>query len=148
MGYSQRAAILTVNKSTYINVSTRSLVFKSIPTWENETERTSVCYLSFEPRFGGQIVNPKLFSLQLKEFGRIINTFTTVKFDRYLQITIQIPFSMSQEEEFFADNIYRTGQQKLFDRLTNKSNKALSKFKEESVLLCTSGITEYVNLFK
>lgn len=150
MGYSQRAAILTTPKKTYLRISTRCLVFNYNPNNQNnyyynsDTEKFS-CILSYENRYGGMVYNPILFQNQLDEFTNKINKFQTVP---TTMIVVQIPFSMSQDEEFFADNIYRLGQKKLFDRLSDKANKAIEKFNEESVLLCTSGIAEYVSLFK
>lgn len=142
MGFSQKAAILTVSTLRPYYSYSRSLNFRSMG--EN---KTTDCLLSFERKFGGTIVNPKLFEPLLEQFISKLKNYKRINLKEQI-LCVEIPFAVAEDEEFFIDNIYRTGQQKLFNRLSDKATKAIERLSEENILICTSNIAEYVVLYK
>lgn len=143
MGFSQKAAVLTVASTRPYYYYSRSLNFRFI----SDSTIKHDCILSYERKFGGTVINPKLFLPLLKQFKSKLDSYKNLKLDEQI-VTIQIPFAVAGDEEFFIDNIYRNEQQKLFSRLHDKASKAIERLCEENIILCTSGITDYVVLYK
>lgn len=145
MGFSQKAATLTILNQQPIYSYSRSLNFRAI----GEPHDSGIeydCILSFERKFGGTIIKPQLFKGYLDVFKKKIRSYQLNLQGKIL--TIQIPFAVAEDDEFFIDNIYRDGQKKLFDRLSDKADKAINRLTVENILICTSGIAEYVVLYK
>lgn len=146
MGYSQKAAILTVSGFQPYYSYSRSVNFRAYE--EEKASKIEVdCILAYERRFGGAIVNPTSFNYLLENFKKKLLSYSQLDLNEKI-LTVQIPFAVAEDEEFFSENIYRSGQKKLFDRLTNKSEKAINRLTFENILICTSNIAEYVVLFK
>lgn len=146
MGFSTKAAVLTVsNIRSYYSYS-RSLNFRATKD-SLLTTPTIDCLLAFEGKFGGTIVNPLLFDQYLNLFKNKIDSYKGLDLTDKM-VLVQIPFAVTGEEEFFIDNIYRSGQKKLFERLVEKTDKALNRLTYENILICTAGIAEYVVLYK
>lgn len=144
MGFSTKAAILTVSNTRNFYSYSRSLNFRVI---NSSSVQTIDCLLAFEGKFGGTIINPLLFEQHLDLFKNKINSYKDLNLTGKI-LTVQIPFAVTGEEEFFIDNIYRSGQKKLFERLHEKTDKAINRLTYENILICTSGIAEYVVLYK
>lgn len=144
MGFSTKAAILTVSNTRNFYSYSRSLNFRVI---NSSSVQTIDCLLAFEGKFGGTITNPLLFDQYLGLFKNKINSYKDLNLTNKI-LTVQIPFAVTGEEEFFIDNIYRSGQKKLFERIVEKTDKAINRLTYENILICTSGIAEYVVLYK
>ena len=147
MGFSQKAATLTVSNLRPTYSYSRSLNFRAIYDSQGVPNQIYDCLLSYERKFGGTIVNPSLFKQYLDKFSNKLKSYNQVCLQHKI-LLVQIPFAVSEDEEFFIDNIYREGQKKLYDRISDKAEKAIDRLTYENILICTSGIAEYVVLYK
>lgn len=160
MGYSQRAAYLTV-RNLHNNPSwqarydsddrrpARSLTFQANL---HKGPFQFFSSLAYEAAWGGFIYEPSLFNYEFELFKaaitKVIKKKQVYPVNGTSIVRVHINFMVLEDEEYFTEGLYRTEQEKLFSRLTERARASMNKLNEESILICASGIAENVILFK